>query len=653
MKQMTSAGCYCLTARRYRKGVWGMNIGKNIDKSIKMLTTFLGFGIGVYHLLNVGGLLVSSAMTIRVIHLMVLLMIAFLLHPKKKEKLTKTDYITKGLGALVSLFTGVYIIGRWQSIAESGGVTNNNDTIVGIIMIALVLYATYKFLGKALAIIALVFMLYPFIGPYLPGILHSKSYTVTRVFNFLYSTTQGIYGIPMGVSASYIVLFCIFGAFLSEFGVGDFMFKLSRSLTSNLIAGTAKTAVIFSALAGMISGSAAGNVAITGSFTIPMMKKEGYKPHVAAAVEALASTGGQIMPPVMGAAAFIMAEIIGQPYKNIMKAAIIPAILYFLAVYVIVHLTALKGKIDYSEEKAKSDKQPILAVIKEGWYYVIPIAVLIYLLLQGLSPFKAAYYSIFSMLIVYLIAKRDFSLDFVKKIFRSIVEGTYDTVSIAIACAASGIVIGIITLTGVGAKLSNLIITISNGQLLIALVLTMITGIILGMGLPTTAAYLVLASVVAPGLVEMGLSQITAHMFVFFYGCISTITPPVALASYVAAGIAGADVGKVGWTAFLFGLPSYVLPFMFAYGPSLLMQGTAVEIITNLIGGIIGIYAIAASIVGYYKVDLPMAYRIPMFVAGILLIDQGYVTDIIGIAALALLYGLIVLRMRKEKGANV
>ncbi|HOO12734.1 MAG TPA: TRAP transporter fused permease subunit, partial [Bacillota bacterium] len=383
------------------------------------------------------------------------------------------------------------------------------------------------------------------------------------------------------------------------------------------------------------------------------MKKEGYKPHVAAAVEALASTGGQIMPPVMGAAAFIMAEIIGQPYKNIMKAAIIPAILYFLAVYVIVHLTALKGKIDYSEEKAKSDKQPILAVIKEGWYYVIPIAVLIYLLLQGLSPFKAAYYSIFSMLIVYLIAKRDFSLDFVKKIFRSIVEGTYDTVSIAIACAASGIVIGIITLTGVGAKLSNLIITISNGQLLIALVLTMITGIILGMGLPTTAAYLVLASVVAPGLVEMGLSQITAHMFVFFYGCISTITPPVALASYVAAGIAGADVGKVGWTAFLFGLPSYVLPFMFAYGPSLLMQGTAVEIITNLIGGIIGIYAIAASIVGYYKVDLPMAYRIPMFVAGILLIDQGYVTDIIGIAALALLYGLIVLRMRKEKGANV
>lgn len=628
-----------------------MSIERNINRPIKILTTVLGFGIGIYHLLNVGGFLVSSAMTIRVVHLMTLLMIAFLLHPKNKEKLSTIDYVLKGLGVLVSLFTGVYIIGRWQSIAESGGVTNNNDTIVGIIMVALVLYATYKFLGKALAIIALVFVLYPFIGPYLPGILHSKTFTVTRVFNFLYSTTQGIYGIPISVSASYIILFCIFGAFLSGFGVGDFMFKFASSLTLNLVAGTAKTAVVFSALAGMISGSAAGNVAVTGSLTIPMMKKKGYKPSVAASVEALASTGGQIMPPIMGAAAFIMAEIIGQPYKNIMKAAIIPALLYFLSVYIIVHLTALKGNIDFSEEK--SDKKSTLAVIKEGWYYVIPIAVLIYLLVKGLSPFKAAYYSIFSMLIVYLIAKRDFSMDFVKKIFRSIEEGAYDTVTIAIACAASGIIVGIISLTGIGAKLSNLIIAISNGQLFIALVLTMITGIILGMGLPTTAAYLVLASVVAPGLVKMGLPQLTAHMFVFYYGCISTITPPVALASYVAAGIAGADVNEVGWTAFKLGLPSYILPFMFVYGPSLLLQGTAIEIITTIIASIIGIYAIAASIVGYYRINLPITYRISMFAAGVLLINQGYVTDIIGIAALALLYGLIVHRKKKEKGEKV
>lgn len=622
-----------------------MSFSQNAEKATRLITTILAFSIGVFHLLNVAGILVSSAMSLRVVHVMTLLMIGFLIYPKNKDKLSKLDIITKILGIIVSLFTGLYLLGRWQGIAESGGVTTTNDMTVGIIMVALVLFATYKFLGKALAIIVLVFILYPFLGPYLPGLLNSKTYTLSRVFNFIFTSTQGIYGIPISVSASYIVLFCIYGSFLNTFGVGDFMFKLASSLTGNLTAGTSKTSVLFSALAGMISGSAAGNVAVTGSLTIPMMKRRGYKPHVAAAVEAIASTGGQIMPPIMGAAAFIMAEMIGQPYNNIMKAAIIPAFLYFLSIYIIVHLTAVKDNVDQKDSNVK--KLSIWEVLKEGWYFIIPIIVLVVFLVRGMSPFKAAFYSIIAMIVVYLISTRDFSKSFLMKVFRSIEKGAYDTVPIAVACAAAGIIVGIISLTGVGAKLSNMIIVVSNGQLIIALLLTALTSIILGMGLPTTAAYLVLASVVAPALVKMGLAPLTAHMFVFFYGCISTITPPVALASYVAAGIAGADTNKVGYTAFKFGLPSYILPFMFVFGPSLLLEGTVIEIITTIIISAIGIYAIAVSIVGFYKVSISMAYRLPIFLAGLLLINQGYITDAVGIGVLVLLHLLILKRKHK------
>jgi TRAP transporter 4TM/12TM fusion protein len=318
-----------------------------------------------------------------------------------------------------------------------------------------------------------------------------------------------------------------------------------------------------------------------------------------------------------------------------MRAAIIPALLYFLTIYIIVHLTALKGNIDLAEENA--EKEPSFKIISEGWYFILPIIVLILMMVIGFSPFKAAYYSTISLLAVYIIAKRDFSRELLIKIVSSIKKGVYDTIPIAIACAASGVIMGTIALTGVGSRLSNLIITISNGELIIALVLTMITSIILGMGLPTTAAYLILASVVAPALVKMGLPILTAHMFVFFYGCISTITPPVALASYVAAGIAGANANEVGWTAFKFGLVSFILPYMFAFGPSLLLEGSAVQIITTIIVSVIGIFAIAASIVGYYKIKLSGLYRVLLFLTGILLVNQGFVTDLIGLGTLALI----------------
>ncbi|NPV43714.1 MAG: TRAP transporter fused permease subunit [Firmicutes bacterium] len=612
-----------------------MSFSCKVGRFFNISAAVLAVGIGIFHIMNVSGIILMSAMTIRVLHLTAMLTIAFLLYPKNKDTISLCDYVIKFTGIVASILTGAYVLIRWQSIIESGGAANEVDTIIGIAMVLLILLATYKTLGKSLTFITLVFVLYPFFGPFMPGILQSRAYSVSRVFNFLYTTTQGIYGIPIGVSSSYIILFCIYGAFLSQFGAGDFMFKLASSFTSNLVAATAKTAIVFSTLVGMISGSAAGNVAVTGSLTIPMMKRKGYKAHIAAAIEAIASTGGQIMPPIMGAAAFIMAELIGQPYTSIMRAAIIPALLYFLTIYIIVHLTALKGNIDLAEENA--EKEPSFKIISEGWYFILPIIVLILMMVIGFSPFKAAYYSTISLLAVYIIAKRDFSRELLIKIVSSIKKGVYDTIPIAIACAASGVIMGTIALTGVGSRLSNLIITISNGELIIALVLTMITSIILGMGLPTTAAYLILASVVAPALVKMGLPILTAHMFVFFYGCISTITPPVALASYVAAGIAGANANEVGWTAFKFGLVSFILPYMFAFGPSLLLEGSAVQIITTIIVSVIGIFAIAASIVGYYKIKLSGLYRVLLFLTGILLVNQGFVTDLIGLGTLALI----------------
>ena len=620
-----------------------------ITRMISGTAAVLGFSIGLFHLLNVAGILTLSAMNLRVIHLMVMLVIVFLLFPKK-QKVTAVGLPVKLIGVVLSIWTSVYAMLRWEEIIESGGLTNQTDTIMGIIMVVLVLEATRRSIGIVLSIVAAVFLVYPFVGSYLPGLLQTKTYGIERVFNWLFITTQGIYGIPISVSASYIILFCIYGAFLNEFGAGDFFFKLSTSLTSNLRAATAKTAIVFSTLVGMISGSAAGNVAVTGSITIPMMIKNGYRPEVAGAVEAIASTGGQIMPPIMGAAAFIMSEIIGVPYSNIMKAAIIPALLYFLTIYIIVHLQALKGNIDFSE--GGSDKISTLEVLKEGWFFIIPIATLIFLLFYGYSPFKGAYYSILSLLVVYVITKRDLSMEFFKRILRAIKEGAYDALSIALACAAAGIIVGILTLTGVGSKMATLIIDLSQGSILVALILTMITSLVLGMGLPTTAAYLILASVVAPALVKMGLPVLGAHMFVFFYGCISTITPPVALASYVAAGLAGANANKVGWIAFKFGTVSFILPFMFVFGPSLLMEGTFLEIIWTIAVSIAGVFAVAASVVGYLKGVLSPPYRVLLLTSGILLINEGLVTDMIGLSILAFVYLILSRRsMARQDGA--
>lgn len=623
----------------------------SIDKFLSYVVSAIAFCVGLFHLLEVAGLLARlgfnfSTQDIRIIHLLMMLSLLFLTRSTfKKFDGGQFDKVVGIVLTLASVGACLYLLSRWKNLAlglESSGPT---DVWVGLLLIGLVLEAARRGVGLVLALICLFFFTYPFFSEYLPGVLGARGYSVARVSELLTVDSKGIFGIPLGVSSTYIILFSIYGAFLSQFGAGDFFFKLANRLTRGMKAAGAKTAVIFSTLLGMISGSAAGNVAVTGTLTIPMMKKEGYAPHQAGAIEAVVSTGGQIMPPVMGAAAFIMAEIVGVPYANIMQVALIPALLFFASLFCVVHLQAGKSRIEPIQQE-DGDEESIWMIVAKGGQYIIPFLTLIVLMLNGYSPFKASFYSIIVLLVAYtmwsiVLSERggnivqrvaSFAIGVATKSAIAITEGSKAVVPIAIACAAAGIIAGTLGITGLGSKISSLIIVASGGYTFLALLFTMLTAIILGMGLPTTAAYLILATVVAPALANMGVPLLTAHLFVFFYGCVSTITPPVALASYVAAGIAKADINKVGWTAFMYGITCYILPFMFFYGPGLLMQGEVSGIIMAVASGALGVFCIASSVVGYMRHDLTPLARGATCIAGILMLHQGLITDVLGLS---------------------
>ena len=595
----------------------------------------LALALGLFHLANVSGLLVLSTMVVRAVHLTVMLGLIFLLagDPAKSGRLRGGPWVI-GMLFLAAMGTGIYLLARWEDIAFSGGTTTTTDIVVGVLIILLVVEAARRATGNFLAVITAVFLVYPVVSPYLPGVRDGRGVRLESVISFLSLSGQGIYGIPIGVASTYIILFTIFGAFLSEFGAGGFFFRFSDVLTRGMTAASAKTAVIFSTLLGMISGSAAGNVAVTGSFTIPVMKREGYRPHQAGAIEAVVSTGGQIMPPVMGAAAFIMAEIVGTPYVNIMKAGLMPALLFFVSTLVVVHLQALKSGIRSDTEPAADER--LSKTLIGGVPFVVPFIALVAMMIAGYSPVKASFYAIAMLLGLHLVWTRTISAEFFRKIGRAVIAGVRSAVPISAACAAAGIISGILSVTGLGSKLSIFIISMSGGVPVIGLLLTMVAAIILGMGLPTTAAYLILATVVAPALAQMGVPLLTAHMFVFFFGCVSTITPPVALASYVAAGVADADVNRVGWTAFRYGLVCYLLPFAFFFGPALLADGTYLDIGFTAVTGVAGVFFLAAAIVGYLRGDLSAAERAWIALAGVGLLDQGLATDAMGLSAAGL-----------------
>ena len=619
---------------------------QNALPALKLTTRWMAIGLGLWHLYVVSGFASYSTLEVRITHLTVMLVLIFaVLAQRRLQDSAESDMQANALLfifdlclAVLAAGSGYYLFSRWLDIAMSGGITTSTDAMVGMLVIALVMIAVVRRIGWFLAGIIIVFLAYPLISPWLPGVFTSRGYSATRIAEFMTTSSEGIYGIPLGVSATFIIMFSIFGSFLNVFGAGDFFFQISSRLTKGTKAASAKTAVIFSTLLGMISGSAAGNVAVTGTMTIPMMKREGYQPHQAAAIEAVVSTGGQIMPPVMGAAAFIMAEIIGVPYSSIMLAALIPAILFFTSIFFMVHLQGESLGIDPAPRTEA--EPPLMSILLPGLRFMVPFFLLVGMMVSGYSPFKSSFTALGVLLAGCALFELKDLRGFWGKCCDALESGTKSVMSIAVACAGAGLIAGILAMTGLGSKVSGLIITASAGVPLIALILTMFVSIILGMGLPTTAAYLILATVVAPALVEMGVPVLTAHLFVFFYGCISTITPPVALASYVAAGIAGSDINKTSWTAFAYGITSYILPFMFFFGPALLMQGTAPEIVVAVVTGLLSVFCFSVAVVGYFMRKLNIGMRAVFALTGLVMMYQSWLSDAVGIAIFA---GLVLL----------
>jgi TRAP transporter 4TM/12TM fusion protein len=502
------------------------------------------------------------------------------------------------------------------------------DMWASIAGVMLILEVTRRVAGLALVIIVGIFILYSFAGPYLPNFLEHRGYTVERFFSYIY-TDQGILGPTTAISSTYIILFVTFAAFLQASRVGEYFVNFAFAVAGQARGGPAKVAVFASGLMGMINGTSAGNVVSTGSLTIPLMKKVGYRPQTAAAIEAAASSGGQIMPPIMGAGAFIMAEITGIPYSEIVVAAIIPAVLYFASVYFMVDLAATKLGM---QGLPRSELPKFKALAKQIFLF-IPIIILLYALFAGYSVIRAGTLAMASAAVVSWLTPHKMGPRAFLYAFELAAKMSLQLVAV---CAAAGIIVGVIALTGVGTRFSALLLAIAEQNQLISLFFAMCVSIILGMGMPTTAAYAVAASIIAPGLIQLGIEPLIAHFFIFYYAVMSAITPPVALAAYAGAALARSNPMKTSVESFVIGLAAFVVPFMFFYSPAMLLRGEWVEIIHVFVTAMIGIYLLAAAVQGWLFGRLNIALRLVLLGAALAMIKGGWLSDAVGLCVMAL-----------------
>jgi len=604
----------------------------------------IAMAMSVYHLYT-GAFGSPEALLHRSIHLLFALTLTFLVYPFSKIRPRRwLDFIMIGLSfaSILYLFWNYdYFITRYPYVHP----LSKADLILGIILVVLLLEAARRCIGLAMPFTAIFFIIYAYAGPYLPGILRHAGANTEAIVDQLYMTTEGIFGIPLGVSATYVILFVIFGTFLEKSGGGQFFMDLAMATTGKTRGGPGKIAVVSSSLFGTISGSAVANVMVTGQFTIPMMKRTGFQPHFAGAVEATASTGGQIMPPVMGAAAFVMAEFTDTPYLTVCKHALIPALLYYVSLFMAIHFEAIRTNL-----KGMAEDAPRLAAVLLGkGHLLLPVAVIVYMMFAGYTPMYACIFSILSVVI--LANLRRASRMGIMKILHSLEEGAKGTLSVAVACACAGIVIGVINLTGLGLKFTSFVLFLAGDSLAPALLFTMVAGIILGMGLPTTAAYIVMASLLVPALMKLGIPTIAAHMFAFYYAIISCITPPVALAVYAGAGLAGSNMWKTGFTAVRIGAPGFIIPFMFAYSPSLLFIGSPTMVLGSVITAVVGVVMLAGGMIGWFLRETNIMERIMLLAGSIALIKPGIYTDALGLALLILV--IVSQKLRKKKSLAI
>ncbi|MBP7094818.1 MAG: TRAP transporter permease [Spirochaetia bacterium] len=596
---------------------------------------------------------VFDAMIQRSIHLSFGLALIFLLYPASKKwprsSIHPLDWALSALGAL----TPMYIIGTYSELVKRAGMPTPLDIVVGVVGILLVLEAARRVVGVPIVAIAGLFIVYAFLGPWIPGRLGHRGADFETLVGHLFFTTEGIFGIPLGVSSTFIFLFILFGAYLEKTGLGQYFIDLSNALAGRSMGGPAKVAVLSSGLMGMVSGSSVANVVGTGSFTIPMMKKLGYKPEFAGAVEATASTGGQLMPPIMGAAAFLMAEFTEIPYARIIGAAVIPALLYYFGVWAGVHLEAKRlGLRGMTKEE--------LPKLKDLWqkaYLVIPLGAIVWLLVTGYTPMRAALVAIVLSIATALLAsganlllKRPVEFKPVD-IVKGLEAGGRGVLGVLAATACAGIIIGVVTQTGLGLKLGSSLVALADGKLFLTLVFTMVTSIILGMGVPTTANYVITSTIAAPAIIiilrqvypELGpyapMIVLPAHMFAFYFGIIADVTPPVALAAFAGAGIAKGNPMKTGVNATRLAIAAFLVPYIFVYNPQMLLFNVnAFDIIWIILTSSIGIVAVSGGVMGFIRRDMRLWERPLWIVGGVLMVTPGFLTDGIGAGMIVVAY---------------
>ncbi|HWE20674.1 MAG TPA: TRAP transporter permease [Hyphomicrobiaceae bacterium] len=561
------------------------------------------------------------------------LVLSFLLWPRREgETHDRVPWSDLALAAVSLACVGYlfvnyhYIVNRFPTAHP----LSLMDMIVGITAILLVLEATRRTIGAALPIVAIVFLAYGFAGPWLIGWLYHRGLSLELTIDQTYFTTEGIFGVPMSVAGTYVILFIIFGTFLEKSGAGQFFMNFANAIAGGARGGPGKVAVVSSSLFGTISGSAVANVMVDGWLTIPMMKKTGFKPEAAAAIEAVASTGGQIMPPIMGAAAFVMAEFMGVSYTQVMIAAAIPALFYYGALFAAIHFNAVRSGL----KGVPREELPILGhiILRQGHLF-LPVIVLLALLLYGYTPTYGAIIATVALVAISWL-RPSTGLRW-RTCIDALRDGAMNTVPVAMACASAGIVIGIVLQTGLALRFTAFLVDFTYGSLLAALVITMVAGIVLGMGMPTTPAYIMQAALLVPAIMKLGVEPMAAHMFAFYFSCLSAVTPPVALAVYAAASIGGAGLWGSGLQAVKFAAAGFIVPFFFVYNPALLFEGPWIDILRAVVTGSIGVVALAASMEGYFLRTATWFERLLFFVAALLLIDPNAITDVIGLGVLA------------------
>jgi TRAP transporter 4TM/12TM fusion protein len=596
-----------------------------VSPALRVVVDGVAVAMSLYHM-YVAAFGPPEAIIFRGTHLLFALTLVFLLYPTRPGhpawRALDLLLLAFGFGFVLHIFVNYeYFINRIIYIDD----LTPADLFFSIVSIVIVLEATRRVIGLALPLTAVAFLVYAV------GFTHVR---LPVLLEQLYLSTEGIFGSTLGVSASYVMLFVLFGAFMEKSGTGQLFMDFALSLTGHTAGGPGKVAVISSSLFGTVSGSAVANVMVDGPITIPLMKRTGFRPPFAAAVEAVASTGGQLMPPIMGAAAFVMAEFLAVPYAQVALWAVIPSLLYYVAVFFSVHFEALRHGL---RGVPRSELPKLGRVLMERGNLFVPIFVVLFGLMLGYSaPLCALAGALACLPMALLRASTRKGIGW-RNVFDALVDGARNTLAVAMACACAGIVIGVVTITGLGIVFTQFVVVLSQDSLILALALTAVAGIVLGMGMPTTPSYIVMVSLLVPAVIKLGAATPAAHMFAFYFAILSAITPPVALAVFAAAGLAKTDMWQTGWEAVRVAAPAYIVPFMFVYEPSLLMIGDWTTIATSVISAIIGVICLAAGLMGYLRSPCSWWERCLLVIAALLLIKPGYVSDAIGFAVLAAL----------------